>query len=238
MLRPDVFLNPGIDAKKEFANNARKLISGFELKWSKMYESAPIPDFTKTTIQIDSVKVIDNHTGTLWWDRDADIYLIGAVITNKADTPIVINTLDNDRVFNGIRDENMLSITNHLTLSRIYNGIPDFIDLHLAVMKSNEHSRNFNKYINESLESEQGKSLTSALTTLLTTSNPLLGSISAMGTSLLSLVTDYLSKREDEQIFYGVSSFELYPDNLGMGKKWHMTDNKNADIEFQIVGSK
>jgi len=194
---------------------------------------SPLDGLTGVFIRFTKMHILDNHTSFLFWDTAADVYPLVMAVSDAADQPF---QLQFQSVFNDINDGDILPIANGFDFARTTKDIPNFIDLHVVLMRSAEKTRQIAQAVNEALASEQGKNITDSLSSALSGANPLVGTAMSIGASLLSLVTAWLSKEKDEQIFYGVASYAQDPDNLGIGCKQILTDKKNAVVEFEIIG--
>ncbi|BBL76224.1 hypothetical protein [Methylomagnum ishizawai] len=205
-------------------------------------ERSPLTGLKGLFLRFNQIRVMDNHNAILGVDTPADVYPIILVTSDAADLPYQFQT---SRVFNDIKDMDTLPINDPndgdsgLDVARIVTAgdkTPRFLDIHVVLMKSNEKSRDINKAIHDALESDTGKSLANTLGTAATAANPVAGVIVNAGTALLSLVTGILAGQKDEQIFYGVASYEADPDHLGIGGRKFMTDRKNATVIYEVVG--
>jgi len=235
LLIPNVIQRPRKEIEAAIAKipDERKL--AIEKVLATPLKKSPLDDATGVFVRFKEIKVLDNHASFLVWDVSADIYPIVMVISDASEKPYQISFMN---VFNGVKDGDSLTITHGLDLARTYSCIPRFLDIHVVVMKSNERTRNIAKAVSEALSSVDGKNIITTLGDAVSGANPIAGTVVTIGTSLLSLITGYLSKEKDEQVFYGVASFENDPDALGIGKIWPLTDKKNASIFFEVIAQK
>jgi hypothetical protein len=210
---------------------------------AEMYDaffSAPATEsiIKGVNVNIQNIQILDNHSGFITskiqiFDIDSYVYPIVMVITNDTKEPV---KFEFKSVFNGIGDGDELAIGDNLTIYREYDNPPKFIDIHILLMKSNEKSRDIYSKINEVMNSKEGKDTMDSISKIITASNPAYTVIANLGQTLLQSIINYLSNEKDEQIFYGVKSMNMYPDNLGIGKQHILTDNENAKIIFEVQG--
>jgi len=233
ILVPNVVTRP----KKDLQTVLARLPDGQQGKVNSLLslrsENSPLINLTGVFVRFHQIRILDNHSSILGVDISADVYPIIMVVSDASDSPYEFKFLS---VFNDVKDLDTLTIDHGLDVARNYSGkIPRFFDIHVVLMKSNERTRDIAKAIQEAINSETGKALQTTITTAINAANPIAGVIVSAATSLLSLITGILSKEKDEQIFYGVASFEDDPDNLGIGSQRMMTDKKNATIIYEVI---
>jgi hypothetical protein len=236
LLVPNVFINPRDDrAKVMQASPKLRREKDVDLYMEPRPES-PLRGLTGVVVRFKEIRILDNHASTiLGKDKSANIYPIVMAVSDAASNAYDLATRN---VFNDIKDNDCLPIANALSVARYYSRIPLFLDIHLAIVKSNERTRDVAKMINEAVTSEEGQAITTTLNTVISGANLLAGTITSIATSLLALITDCIAKTKDEQIFYGVASFEDDPDNLGIDGLKIMTDEKNARAAFEVIGQR
>ncbi|MDD2336150.1 MAG: hypothetical protein PHD01_06205 [Geobacteraceae bacterium] len=235
LLVPNVIQRPRKEIEAAITQIPLERRMAIETVLSTPLKVSPLDGASGVFVRFKEIKILDNHASFLGWDVSSDIYPIVLAVSDAAEKPFQISFAS---VFNDVHDGDSLPITNGLDFARISSRIPRFLDIHVVLMKSNEASRDIAKAVNEALSSQDGKNITATLGAAISGVNPIAGTIITIGTSVLSLITGYLSKEKDEQVFYGVTSFENDPDGLGVGKTWVLTDKKNASIIFEVIAQK
>lgn len=235
LLIPNVVRRPKTAVEAAIAGMPKETRLAIETAMAAPLKESPLDGADGVFVRFKEIKILDNHSSFLGMDRSADIYPIVLAVSDSSKEPFQISFAT---VFNDIMDGDVLPIANALDFARIYSHIPRFLDVHVVIMKSNEGTRDIAKSLNDALASEDGKNIVKTLSAAAAGVNPIVGTVVTIGTSLLSLITGYLSKEKDEQVFYGVGSFADYPDALGVGKTWVLTDKKNAAVTFEIVARK
>jgi hypothetical protein len=191
----------------------------------------PLNNINAVHIRFKELKVIDNHTSFISWDSPADVYALAFAVNDVSQKTYDISTAG---IFNGIKDNDDLPSVSQLDIVRTFNNPPHFLDIHVLVLKSSQKKRDLAKSVNDALSSPEGAGFSSTLNTAI--SNSAAGEILHVTTSLLSHITTVISLDEDEQLFYGILCLEDDPDDLGIGKSWVLTDNKNVRVTFEVVG--
>ncbi|HUA33830.1 MAG TPA: hypothetical protein VMA09_09520 [Candidatus Binataceae bacterium] len=196
---------------------------------------APLDNLKGVIVRATKIQIQNNHkTDLLGRKEPADIYPIILVASDQSQQPA---QLGSPGIFNGIFNGDDLPIADPgFTVERSLGAIPSFLDIHVLVMRSLQHQRDVAQAIQAALQSTEGQAAMTALKTIVTGANPIAGTAVAMGTSILTIVTKVLSQAKDEQIFYGVTSLEREPDNLGIGVTHVFTDDRNALVNIQVVG--
>jgi hypothetical protein len=233
ILVPNTVIHPKSDLKVAIAGLSNEHKTGIENLIRTRAGTSPLTKLKGIFVRFEQIRVLDNHSSILGFDISADVYPIIMVVNDAATSPYEFKFI---KVFNDINDLDTLPIDNGLDTARSTpDKIPRFFDIHVVLMKSNERERDISKAIHDAVNSDTGKSLQDTIEKAVTAANPVAGVIISAATSLLSLVTGILSNEKDEQIFYGVASFEDDPDNLGIGTKRLLTDKKNASIIYEIL---
>ena len=232
MLVPDTHLRPSSNLAESLSLLPAGQRSAVSAQLASRASDSALLGLTGITVRIDSIQVLDVHASFL--SSSADIYPVVGVVTSDTKEPFQARTLN---VFNGIRNGDYLSMTPQWDAYRDLADVPKFLDLHVLLMKSNQGPRNIGAELQEAMGSNTVKTALGALATAVGAANPLAGVISTLGASAFQLVTSLLSNEKDEQIFYGVASFEDDPDDLGIGRPWTLRDEKpNACVKFEILG--
>ena len=197
--------------------------------------AAPLTILKGVIVRASKIQILNNHkTGILGKKEAADIYPIVLVASDQGQQPA---QLASPGVFNGIFNGDNLPIADPgFTVDRSLGAVPSFLDIHVLVMRSLQHQRDVAQAIQTALQSPQGQAAMTALKTIVTGANPIAGTAVAMGTAILAIVTKVISQAADEQIFYGVTSLERVPDNLGIGVTHVFTDDRNALVNLQVLG--
>ena len=196
--------------------------------------AAPLNNLKGVIVRATKINILNNHKTGILGGKEADIYPIVLVASDQGQQPA---QLGSPGVFNDIVNGDDLPIADPgFTVARSLGAVPSFLDIHVLVMRSLQHQRDVASAIQTALQSTDGQAAMTALKTLLTSANPIAGTAVAMGTSILSIVTKVISQAKDEQIFYGVTSLERDPDNLGIGVTHVFTDDRNALVNVQVLG--
>jgi hypothetical protein len=198
-------------------------------------KSAPLNNLKGVLVRVPEIQILNNHkTDLLGRKEAADIYPIVLVASDQGQQPA---QLASPGIFNGVFNGDRLPIAPPgFTVDRSLASMPSFLDIHVLVMQSKQHERDVAQAIQNALQSDQGKAAMTALQTILTGANPIAGTALSIGASILQIVTNVISQSKDEQIFYGVTSLERNPDNLGIGITHVFTDDRNALVQVAVIG--
>ncbi|OZI05527.1 hypothetical protein BWI93_25005 [Siphonobacter sp. BAB-5385] len=186
---------------------------------------------TGVVVRIKEIFIIENGRKGPFGQR-ADIYPIVLVANGQSQNPIEFSL---PHMFQGIKDREKLPILDPgIAITRTFNSVPNFLDFHVLVMRSKERRREFAKALNETLNSDEGKSIINSVGTLVTGATA--GVVLNISSALLQVYLKFLGAEDDEQLFYGVGSFEKELDSLGIGKEHVFTDKKHARVTIEILG--
>ena len=231
-LVPNILIRPKLEIQRVLSS----YLSGDRLSaamntMTKRPPISPLDSLSGMSFRFKEIKVMDNHASFLNWDSPADVYAMAFVTSDASPKPFDITFTG---ICNGVKDNNELPNVNVLDIARTFNSIPHFQDIHVVVMKSSQSKRDIAKAVSDALLSSEGTGLVGTLNH--TFENLASGEVLHVATSLLSHICTNISNDTDEQLFYGIISFEDDPDDLGLGKTWVLTDNRNVKVSFEVVG--
>jgi hypothetical protein len=234
ILRTDAIIQPRYELLR--ALSSALLAARFEsireaLEAAHRPESSPLRDLSGVTVRFGKAHVIDSHA-RFDWELTPDVYPLIAVVSDAAPRPVEIRALG---VCNEVDDIGDLPTGAGWDVPRTFAGTPSFLDIHVILMRSKQGIRDTAAQLAAVLDTAPAQALTSALSASIAGASPAArGTVAAAG-ALLGLVVSYLAKERDEQLFYGVASFEDDPDDLGIGRVWRLTDHARARVDFEIL---
>ncbi len=205
--------------------------------------SGQLAGLSGVTVRINDVYIRNNHADVIGIDISTDVYLVAMVVSQKGTSVEAIRPFG---VFNGIYDDMQLPITHAWAIDRQLDGVPEFLDVHVVVMRSMQGQRELATEILAAMKTDEYAAAQTALTTAVTSANPVAGTVLSVAEGLFQVVMGIVAKQKDRQIFYGVASFEDSPDDLGIGRRWHLgrragpsvSRPDDAVVTFEVVGRK
>jgi hypothetical protein len=234
LLKTDAIIQPKYEIIRALASvlpDARFEAVREGLESDRRPESSALHGLEGVTVRFSRAHVIDSHA-RFDWEIAADVYPLIAVVSDGAEGPVEIRALG---VFSEIDDATDLPTGSDWDVLRAFDRTPSFLDVHVILMRSRRGIRDTVAQLAAALDTAPAKALTAALGAAVTSAEPAARSTVAAAGALLGLVVSYLAKERDEQLFYGVASFEDDPDDLGIGRVWRLTNHVDARVDFEIL---
>lgn len=235
MLIPDVVYQPEAileDALIGVAVNSGTLKSTLSSKSN----NSTLNGLKGLIVKVSEIYIKDNRRGLPLSNRDlpADIYPIFLVSNGGSKEPV---RFELPGIFNGVKDNSNLPIAKAgLAIHRDLTTVPQYLDIHVLVMRSLKKKRDLAKALNEVLESDEGKSLIDTIGDLSKITNAGIGISVGAASTLLQLFLKYLKGLKDKQLFYSVISLDRQPDHLGIGNSYKLEHEEYGHAMIEVHG--
>lgn len=112
--------------------------------------------------------------------------------------------------------------------------LPKYLDIRIAVMESDEKSRNLGKDLESIRESDEFKKAKDAVLAVTSLTAPHSALVTASVDFIFGLVSKALQKNKDDQFIYIMASFDSVFDDLGTRYGEIVQENKYVKIKYQV----
>jgi len=234
ILRTDAIIQPRYEILRALGSvlpDARFAAVREALESSLRPDGSPLRGLEGVTVRFRRAHVIDSH-GRFDWELAADVYPLIAVVSDAAPFPVEMKALG---VFAEVDDASDLPTGSGWDVIRTFDRPPSFLEVHVVLMRSRQGIRDTVAQLAAALDTAAARTLTAALGAAVAGAAPATRGTVPAAAALLGLVASYLAKERDEQLFYGVASFEDDPDDLGIGRVWRLTNHADARVDFEIL---
>lgn len=231
LLIPDAVLAPGAELTDSLSRVLPETAIPQVIETIASSHTTPA-GLTGVVVRVKEIFIIRNKSGVLGIGNSADIYPIILVANGESQDPVKFSL---PNMFNNIGDRMALPIAEPgIDVSRNFNNVPEFLDIHVLLMKSKKKQRDFATALTTTLASDEGKSIIDSIGKLVQGGTA--GIVLNISSALLQVFLKFLGAQEDKQLFYGVGSFDKQIDALGIGKEHVFTDNNFARVTIEIIG--
>lgn len=188
------------------------------------------PTITDVLVRLKKVQILNIHEP--FYDKAGEIYLVTSVIDGLAEKPIVLDV----KTFPGIKENDFLDIGDPGVA--IYHNpprkLPRFLDIRIQIIESDRKLRDAGKVLTEISNDQKFKDIQKVLSTLATTTTPLLTTVVDLTDKVANIIGGILKMNKDDQICYYAATFTDKFDNLGHGQHRH-TKPHEAEFSYEIL---
>ncbi len=185
---------------------------------------------TDVMIRLKKVRILNIHEPA--WDKNAEIYLVYSVADGSEEKPLSYDV----KTFINVKKGDVLDIGgNGLAIYQNSPGkLPRYLDIRLQIVESDQPQRDAAEILKAVNDNQGFKDIQKVLTTLATTANPMLSTVTDLAGGVIPLIGKILEMNKDDQICYYAATFTDKFDNLGVGLHSHTKPNE-VEFTYEIL---